>query len=180
MTRRRVVTGHDEQGKSVFIRDEQVEPVTVALLPGSEFLKVPQGDTTPILPTDGTEEHSGTFFPPAGGFSFGFVTMPPDTTEGAPADIDLVAALDEMQDKLAGLMELFEPGHPGTHTSATIDCGMVLAGTPVLELDDGATRQLAPGDTYVQSGTRHRRTNPGDVPVVLIAACIGAVDTGQP
>jgi len=154
MTRRRVVTGHDEQGKSVFIRDEQVEPVTVALLPGSEFLKVWQGDTTPILPTDGTE--------------------------GAPADIDLVAALDEMQDKLAGLMALFEPGHPGTHTSATIDCGMVLAGTPVLELDDGATRQLAPGDTYVQSGTRHRRTNPGDVPVVLIAACIGAVDTGQP
>ena len=31
------VTGHDADGKAVFVSDEMVEPVTLALLPGSAF-----------------------------------------------------------------------------------------------------------------------------------------------
>jgi quercetin dioxygenase-like cupin family protein len=54
------------------------------------------------------------------------------------------------------------------HTSATVDVGVVLAGQIVLELDDGATVTLQAGDTMVQNGTRHRWSNPGDVPAVLV------------
>jgi len=34
---RRVVTGHDRDGKAVFASDEQVDPLTLALIPGAEF-----------------------------------------------------------------------------------------------------------------------------------------------
>ena len=43
-----------------------------------------------------------------------------------------------------------------------------------LELDDGATVTLNPGDTVVQNGTRHRWHNPGTVPAVVVAVLIGA------
>ena len=41
---RRVVTGHDRSGKSVFVSDTEVEPVTASLLPGAEFHKLWGGD----------------------------------------------------------------------------------------------------------------------------------------
>ena len=34
---RRVVTGHDRDGKAVFASDEEVDPLTLALMPGAEF-----------------------------------------------------------------------------------------------------------------------------------------------
>ena len=43
-----------------------------------------------------------------------------------------------------------------------------------MELDDGATVTLSPGDTYVQNGTRHRWSNKGTVPAVIAVALIGA------
>jgi quercetin dioxygenase-like cupin family protein len=60
------------------------------------------------------------------------------------------------------------------HTSATVDFGVVLSEQATLELDDGATVALNPGDTYIQNGTRHRWSNRGDVPAVLAVALIGA------
>jgi mannose-6-phosphate isomerase-like protein (cupin superfamily) len=44
----------------------------------------------------------------------------------------------------------------------------------VLELDDGATVHLRPGDTVVQNGTRHRWSNPGTEPAVLAVFICGA------
>ena len=60
------------------------------------------------------------------------------------------------------------------HTTATIDYGVVISGQATLELDDGAKVALDAGDTYIQNGTRHRWSNPGDVPAVLAVALIGA------
>jgi mannose-6-phosphate isomerase-like protein (cupin superfamily) len=50
---------------------------------------------------------------------------------------------------------------------------VVLSGRALLELDDGATVVLDVGDTYIQNGTRHRWSNPGDVPAVLAVALVG-------
>ena len=60
------------------------------------------------------------------------------------------------------------------HTTATVDFEVVLSGSVTLELDDGASVTLHPGDTVVQNGTRHRWSNPGDVPVVIAVFLIGA------
>ena len=37
---RRVVTGHNANGKAVFASDKVVEPITLALLPGAEFFRL--------------------------------------------------------------------------------------------------------------------------------------------
>jgi quercetin dioxygenase-like cupin family protein len=88
--------------------------------------------------------------------------------------VDLGRAFAEMQAALPGLTDHLEPDAPGMHTTATIDFEVVLSGTPVLELDDGATVSLQPGDTVVQNGTRHRWSNPGTDPATLAVVLIGA------
>ena len=49
---RRVVTGQTDSGKSVFVSDEQIEPIRLSLMPGLEFARVWGGDDT-ALPADG-------------------------------------------------------------------------------------------------------------------------------
>jgi mannose-6-phosphate isomerase-like protein (cupin superfamily) len=171
---RRVVTGHDADGRAVFVDDEQVEPVTLALLPGSEFHPLWGSDSTCSFPNDGSPPSRPRYFPPVGGFRFAFFTIPPDGGAGAPADLDLAAAFAEFDQKLPGMAEHLERDDPGMHTTASVDTGVVISGSVTLELDDGATVVLGPGDTYVQNGTRHRWSNPGDEPAVIAVALVGA------
>jgi mannose-6-phosphate isomerase-like protein (cupin superfamily) len=174
MDARRVVTGHDGDGKAVFVSDELVAPVTLALLPGSEFHQVWGADSTVSFPDNGSRPSAPRYFPPVGGFRFGFFTIPPDGGTGAPADLDMVAAFAEFDEKLPGMAEHLEMDDPGMHTTASVDYGVVLSGEAILELDDGAKVTLRVGDTYIQNGTRHRWSNAGTVPAVLAVALIGA------
>jgi mannose-6-phosphate isomerase-like protein (cupin superfamily) len=174
MTARRVVTGHDRNGKAVFASDEQVQPVTLSLIPGIEFHLLWGADRPLHFPDDGSKPEGPKYFPPVGGSRFAFFTIPPDGGAGAPEGLDIGAALEEFQQKLPGMMEYLEPENPGMHTTATIDYGVVLSGEAILELDDGATVTLAAGDSYVQNGTRHRWSNKGTVPAVIAVALIGA------
>jgi mannose-6-phosphate isomerase-like protein (cupin superfamily) len=88
--------------------------------------------------------------------------------------VDPVRAMVQLERRLPGMAGHFEPTAPGMHTTATIDYGVVLSGRAVLELDDGVTVTLGAGDTYIQNGTRHRWSNPGDVPAVIAVTFIGA------
>jgi mannose-6-phosphate isomerase-like protein (cupin superfamily) len=171
---RRVVTGHDASGKAVFAGDDRVAPVTLDLLPGTEFHQLWGGDETASFPDDGSRPGGPRYFPPPDGFRFGFFTIPPDADGGLPPDLDIAAAFAEFNQKLPGMSDYLEPDEPGMHTTATIDYGVVLSGHATLELYDGATVVLDPGDTYIQNGTRHRWSNQGDVPAVLAIALIGA------
>src|SRR2546425_4990510 len=99
---RRVVTGHDEKGKAVFAGDLQVEPVTLSLIPGAEFHRLWGADETVQLPTDGTHPKYDQYFPPAGGFRWAFFTLPP-AGAGLPEDLDINAALAEMEKRLPGM-----------------------------------------------------------------------------
>ncbi|HEX6418546.1 MAG TPA: cupin domain-containing protein [Acidimicrobiales bacterium] len=171
---RRVVTGHDEQGRAVFVSDERVAPVRPSLLPGTEFHRLWGGDAPPRFPDAGAmPAHTG-YFPPLGGVRFGFFTLPPDEGRGVPPDLDVAGALAELEEMLPGLAAHMEPEAPGMHTTATVDFEVVLSGEVQLELDDGATVRLGPGDTVVQNGTRHRWSNPGSEPAVLAVFIVGA------
>jgi len=170
---RRVVTGHDEAGKAVFVSDERVAPVTTALLAGTAFHRLWGAERAPTFPDDGAPPSLATFFPPVGGFTFGFFTLPP-AGSARPGDIDVPAARAETEALLPGLLGHMEPGEPGMHTTDTIDFEVVLSGEVSLELDDGAERLLRPGDTVVQNGTRHRWRNRGAQPAVLAVFITGA------
>jgi mannose-6-phosphate isomerase-like protein (cupin superfamily) len=175
---RRVVTGHDKSGKSVFVSDEKVEPVILGALPGSEFHRLWGGDTTPKFPDDGSLPKHSSFFAPIGGFRFALFSVPPEggrTAEGA-GEADMA----EVEDKLPGLLGYMEADDPGMHTTDTIDFEVVLSGSVTLELDDGAEVNLRQGDTVVQNGTRHRWKNTGTEPCVMAVFIVGAEHTAFP
>ncbi|MGW2288712.1 cupin domain-containing protein [Streptomyces phaeochromogenes] len=63
---------------------------------------------------------------------------------------------------IAGLTE-----PDGTHTTPTVDYGIVLAGEVVLELDDGHCTPLSAGDIVFQNGTRHAWRSLGEGPATM-------------
>jgi hypothetical protein len=93
--------------------------------------------------------------------------FPPDIVYGDPG-FDPMAAGAENEEIVPGLAERFEPDAPGMHTTDSVDYGIVLDGHPVLELDDGQTKSLNPGDIVVQNGTRHAWRNPTDTPTTIL------------
>jgi mannose-6-phosphate isomerase-like protein (cupin superfamily) len=169
---RRIVTGHTPQGKSVFVSDEKVEPITLGLLPGAEFHRVWGSDQVVALPTDGGPQPASSYFPPVGGFRFGFVTLGPDSVT-MPEDLDVGAALAELGEKLPGLAEVQDQSNPGMHTTDTVDFDLVVSGEIWLELDDGAEVLLRTGDCVVQNGTRHAWRNKSSEPCVIAVAIVG-------
>jgi mannose-6-phosphate isomerase-like protein (cupin superfamily) len=174
MNVRRVVTGHDASGKSVFVSDEAVTPQ-----PLTGFHRLWGGDETPQFPDDGSMPDSHMYFPPVGGFRFGMFSIAPEAVAGS--DIDAVAGgLADVEAEAPGLLRYMDLSDPGMHTTDTIDFEVVLEGTVVLELDDGAKVTLHPGDTVVQNGTRHRWSNPGDTTARLAVFMCGAAHAAVP
>jgi len=168
-----VVTGRDSSGKSVFAKDSAVEPITLTSTPGLEFHRLWGADAVPTLPSDGTPPPHPRYFPPAGGFRFGFFTMPPET-KSVTEPADLFAAFAELQAKLPGLAEVLEPMNPGMHTTDTVDFDVVISGEVFLGLDDGAEVHLKAGDCVIQNGTRHAWHNRSSSPCVIAVTLVGA------
>ena len=125
MNVRRVVTGHDASGKSVFVSDEKVAP-----LPQTGFHRLWGGDDSPRFPDDGKLPPHHMYFPPIGGFRFGMFSLPPETTAGA--DVDAAADRRDLEAEVPGLLRYMDPSDPGMHTTDTIDFEVVLEGTVVL------------------------------------------------
>jgi mannose-6-phosphate isomerase-like protein (cupin superfamily) len=169
---RRVVTGHNSSGRSVFVSDELVFPLTVEMLPGSEFHALWGADSVLTFPCDGSRPVAKRFYPPVGGFRCGYFTIPP-VGQKIKRTIGVEAAFAELGEKLPGMADYLESDHPGMHTTATIDFGIILSGEATLELDDGAKVTLAATDTFVQNGTRHRWSNTGAVPAVVAVVSVG-------
>jgi mannose-6-phosphate isomerase-like protein (cupin superfamily) len=171
---RRVVTGQTAQGKSVFVADEELEPATVRLMPGTEFHRIWGSDAAVQLPTDGSAPAAARFFPPADGFRFLVWTIGPAGDATDLGDLDVGAALAEIESQLPGLVDHNEPDAPGMHTTDTVDFDYVVSGEVFLELDDGAEVRLRAGDCVVQNGTRHRWANRSATPCTIVTALVGA------
>jgi mannose-6-phosphate isomerase-like protein (cupin superfamily) len=168
-----VVTGQEGSGKSVFVRDAAVAPITLSLLPGFEFHRLWGTESVVKLPSNGTAPPHPGYFPPATGFRFGFFTIPPEASS-AVATEDLGAAFAELRAKLPGMAEVLEPQNPGMHTTDTVDFDVVISGEVYLELDDGSEVHLKAGDCVVQNGTRHAWRNRSSSNCVIAVTLVGA------
>src|SRR5262245_33352592 len=115
---RRVITGTTDSGAAV-ITDDLVEPITVGLMPGAEFHAGGGADSAQQLPNNGHQPQTNGWFPRSNGHRFACVTIGPDAAV-AP-DLDLIAGINEIAEKLPGMVEVLEPDHPGMHTTDTID-----------------------------------------------------------
>jgi len=65
------------------------------------------------------------------------------------------------------------------HVTPTIDFGFVLRGSVALEMGDGSSSVLQPGDAFVQTGTEHRWRNPAAEPAVLGVVVVGTTAGAQ-
>lgn len=173
MNVRRVVTGKNAEGKSVFVSDTEVTPFAPAITPGAEFHTIWGSDVVTQLPQDGTMPAFTRWFPPPGGYRVGLFTVAPANAP-APHVADPAASMAEFEQQLPGLLGHMEPDHPGMHTTQTIDVELVISGEVWLELDDGAEVRLGPGDTVVQNGTRHAWRNKSNEPCQLLVVLVGA------
>lgn len=126
-TPRRIVTGHDNGGRSVVLSDGPT-PTSRTIDTGATFHEIwstsdtpaPIAAAEPIEPTAGPLRVT----PSGPGTIVHVIDMPPGST--APM-----------------------------HRTKTIDYGIVLDGEVVLELDDGSEVRVGRGDLVVQRGTAH-------------------------
>ena len=172
---RRVVTGVDASGKSVFVNDAELDAITLALLPGTAVSEVWASAAIPRARTAIASPGMATYVPPPGGVRYGLWTFPPEVGAGPlPDGVDFGAALGELESKLPGMAAHLEPDSPGMHTTQTVDVGLVLSGEIDLELDDGAITHLRAGDFVIQNGTRHAWRNRSAAPTTMAFVLVGA------
>ena len=174
---RRVVTGHDEHGRSVFLSDADAPRAkNFQDLPGYGIAQLwatqPGNERDADLTTAG-----GSLIPGPGGTSLLMVSLPPDTVMAAPRNPE--RALAEMRESMPGLIDVFEAEDPAMHRSPTLDYGILLEGELWLELDNGEQRLLRAGDVIIQQGTRHAWRNHSEKPAKALFFMVGAAATAR-
>ncbi len=158
-TKRRVVTGHDDGVKAVFLSDG--EPAKVIEVPGSFAVsEVLCLDGRPTSATDGgdsTEDGFG-LHPEPGGATFRIIRFPPPPADAAEEDRWI-------------RIDIEDPERPGMHTTDTLDFEIILDGEIVLGLDDG-DHHLKAGDVVIQRATPHRWGVVGDRPCTYLVVML--------
>ncbi|MGW4966045.1 cupin domain-containing protein [Nonomuraea sp. NPDC004186] len=177
---RLVVTGFGPDGAAVIVRDTPVAPITARALPGQEMYLLwgsPDGGAT--VGPKAADPITLPFFAGAGGTRLLLVRFPPASSivglPSAPSPEEQAEIDAEVEERLPGLMDVFEPGDPsGMHTTDTLDYGICLEGELWLELDSGDEVRLTPGACVVQQGTRHAWHNRAETPALMAFVGIGA------
>ena len=170
---RRVTTGHDGNGKSVFKHDgSPTRGKVFDHTPGFAQFLLWSTEASPCLPTGPDPAPTvQSFHPGPNATRFLLLTLPPDSVMTS-IDFDQAAAFWEHKEQTPGIVERFE--ETGMHTTDTIDYGVVLEGEIWLELDDGEMRHLKQHDFFVQNGTRHGWRNRSNSPATLAIVLVGA------
>jgi hypothetical protein len=165
---RRIVTGHDREGRSVFVADAAL-PVTA--LPGGAGVAVTELWETSTAPADNTAmmpAHPFRLLPPANGSVFRIVEYQPDSVRRL-ADHD--AQFRDMQ--AAGARDR-QARHFGFHKTNTVDYAIILSGEIYAIMEDGELL-MRQGDVLVQRGTNHAWSNRTESPVRIAFILIDAV-----
>lgn len=159
---RRIVTGHDEQGRAgVACAGPLPSVVEIQAIPGTLFHEVWATTATPAPinaqqpdPTLGPLQLA----PPANGTRIRFVDIPPDTPEFlARGHEHMAQAFTQAGDARLSTVREDSP-HPLMHRTETVDYGVVIDGELTLVLDQEEV-PLGPGSVVVQRGTNHAWAN---------------------
>ncbi len=173
---RRVITGRDSKGKSVFVENAHAPAQhDYVHIPGMTSVQLWSTSADPAIPGSYSDPVAKiqSIVPGPGGTQFMIIAFPPDAVMMSPA-FNPAAAGEESLKAAPGLAERFELDNPGMHTTDTVDYGIVLDGEIWLELDDGATQHLRKHDVIVQNGTRHAWRNRGTAVALVAFVLIGA------
>jgi hypothetical protein len=163
---RRIVTGHDQDGKAIIQEDgppPRVQRIGGEL--GPIFYEVwnTRDTPAPIDRASGEPAEEGIILaPPKNGTRIRVLDIPPEddrlkdlTPEEARAHFAEVGAGDASSHQGQGSRHAF------MHRTETVDYGIVLDGELVLIMDEGETTVRA-GDIVIQRGTNHGWANRSD------------------
>ena len=167
---RRVVTGHDKNGKSIVVLDG----------PPARSIGEDVGGLFELWNTDGniinTQDNIDRaddeiiLSPPSNGSKFRYFQINP-APEGIPMDIMQDIAADAFKKIGAAHHRIDTTKHPAMHKTETIDYIILLKGDVTLILDQEEV-DIKPFDVVVQRGTNHAWVNNGSDPALLIAVLI--------
>jgi mannose-6-phosphate isomerase-like protein (cupin superfamily) len=167
---RRVVTGHDEEGKSIVVLDG----------PPAQSIGEDVGGLFELWNTDGNlintkdridrADDEILLSPPRNGSKFRYFQINP-TPEGVPMDVLQNMAADAFEKIGASHHRIDTSKHPAMHKTDTIDYIILLEGDVTLILDKEEV-DIKPHDVVVQRGTNHAWVNNGNNPALLIAVLI--------
>ena len=164
MTQKRIVTGFDDQGRSVIVSEGD--------WPG----RWGQGENEPWddiwvinevpapLDVDETTSADPMRIVPAGNeIAVRVLSLPPDSVAATMSDAQREARHHRIDWAEVEMM----PDNPGMHRTPTLDIGILLSGEVDLVLDSGQVAHLRPGDSVIQRGTMHTWRVTGDAPGVM-------------
>jgi quercetin dioxygenase-like cupin family protein len=159
---RRVVTGHDKNGKAIVLTDGPVPTVhSNPIRPGQLSFEVWKTHAAPVpLAAEEPEPTTGprSLQPPRNGNVFRISIVPPESE--ATRKLTPEQAQELFRKSGAGEASTFGKGgrHPMMHRTETVDYAVVLEGEITLILDEGEV-QLKQGDVVIQRGTSHAWSN---------------------
>ena len=168
---RRVVTGHDRNGKSIFVEDRKAPNVLeMASMPGVALTDLWRTATSPASNSGNKDAATGKIKlePPASGTILRIVEFPPDSQWRGRADAG--RAFDSIG---AGHAPDHSSDDPMRHKTSTVDYIIVLKGEIYALMDEGETL-LKAGDILIQRGTNHSWSVRGNEPCIVAAVLVGA------
>jgi mannose-6-phosphate isomerase-like protein (cupin superfamily) len=168
---RRVVTGHDAQGRSIILSDGPATSVKeTPTFPGLALTDLWETGAAPASNAGSADaaDRPVHLEPPKNGTLFRVVEFPPDSTR--PSESDSRKAFESI-----GAGHALATGHadPMMHKTATVDYAVVIQGEIYAVMEKGETL-LRAGDVLVQRGTNHswhvRGKEPCLVAFILVSA----------
>jgi len=170
---RRVVTGHDAAGKSVFIIDAATPHVFQRTKGSAIVHELWETASTPADNRGSADAiaRGHRLPPPRNGSVFRVIEYPPDSERLAA-----IAHEEKLPDDGSGRAEATDrnnPRHAGFHKTATIDYAIVLSGEIYAMMDDGEVL-LKAGDVLIQRGTNHAWSNRTNETAVVAFVLIDA------
>ena len=167
---RRVITGHDKNGKSIVVLDGPPARSIGEDVGGLFELWNTDGNTINTQDNIDRADDEIILSPPSNGSKFRYFQINP-TPEGIQMDIMQDIAADAFKKIGAAHHRIDTTKHPAMHKTETIDYIILLKGDVTLILDQEEV-DIKPFDVVVQRGTNHAWVNNGSDPALLIAVLI--------
>ena len=167
---RRIVTGHNEKGKSIITLDGPPARSIGENVGG--LFELWNTDGEEVISTDNLDRADQEIIlsPPSGGTKFRYFQINP-IPEGIPEDVMQDMAAEAFEKIGAAHHRIDTSKHPAMHKTETIDYIILLKGDVTLILDEEEL-DLEPFDVVVQRGTNHAWVNNGTEPALLIAVLV--------
>ncbi len=174
---RRIVTGHDEAGRSIIVSD-QTSPHVLEnpVRPGRGLTDLWRTDQTPATNAGGDDAAAWPVIlnPPEAGSVFRFFQLNPEADEAGLTESEREARYAQAFAAMGASADRHDTNrHPGMHQTRTVDYIILLEGEVTLVLDE-AEVELRPFDVVVQRGTNHAWINKGQTPALLAGILIDA------